>query len=112
MRVDAAPGAGTRSAHEHAELGTCRIVTTADDEDPEPSMTAASIEPGKPVTFDASDGSIAIAGLTSRIGPGRFPGRGSGESTRYNRGLWWGTVWCEFDPRSASSTTGLRYATS
>jgi len=71
-------------------------------------MTAASIEPGKPVTFDASDGSIAIAGLTSRIGPGR----GSGESTRYSRGLRWGTVWCEFDPRSASSTTGLRYATS
>jgi hypothetical protein len=32
-------------------------------------MTSATAEPGKPVTFDATDGSIIIEGLTSRIGP-------------------------------------------
>jgi hypothetical protein len=32
-------------------------------------MTSASAEPSKPVTFDATDGSIIIEGLTAKIGP-------------------------------------------
>ena len=33
-------------------------------------MTSAAVEPGKPVSFDAADGSILIGGISTRMGPG------------------------------------------
>lgn len=57
----------------------------------------------------AEETDLLIEILTRAFGPGRLPGRGSGERARYERDFPWGGVWCGLDPRAGICASGLRY---